>query len=119
MKNFFSTLLLVAVFSFAFSQSSHKSSTVGSVLGVPVFVMSEPDSPYDVTGQVTDDDAVSVLNAVNGTSTYRTIKESCTVIVTNAQRKAKKGKFDFDAVIISDDGHNGTCIKWKDDSTSK
>ncbi len=87
--------------------------TVSKVRGIPVFVMCEPTTPYEVTGSVSDTDAGSVLNALGGKDTYRTIKESCNVIIDNAQRKQKKGKFDFDAVIISDDGRNGTCIKFK------
>ena len=83
------------------------------VRGVPVFVMCEPLAAYEVTGNVTDDDAAAILNAVNGTSTYRTIRESCEVIINNATRKQKKGKFQFDAIIISDDGHSGTCIQFK------
>lgn len=92
---------------------SRDSATVTKIMGVPVFVMSEPTSPYSVTGKVTDTDAENIINALGGKDTYRTIKKSCEVIVDNAQRKQKKGKIDFDAIIISDDGHSGACIKFK------
>lgn len=86
---------------------------VQRVHGVPVFVMCEPLAAYDVTGNVSDEDAAAILNAVNGVATYRTIRESCEVIINNATRKQKKGKLQFDAIIISDDGHTGTCIQFK------
>ena len=93
--------------------TQNDTATVAKVRGVPVFVMCEPIASYDIIESVSDTDAGSLLNALSGKDTYRTIKESCSVIVENAQRKQKKGKFDFDAIIISDDGHNGTCIKFK------
>ncbi len=92
--------------------AKHDTAMVAKVRGVPVFVMCEPTASYEVVANVSDDDAVSILNAISGDNTYRTIKESCSVIINNAQRKQKKGKFTFDAVIISDDGHTGTCIKF-------
>ena len=92
--------------------SKHDTATVSKVRGVPVFAMCEPTASYEVVANVSDDDAASIINAISGENTYRTIKESCQVIVDNAQRKQKKGKFVFDAIIISDDGHTGTCIKF-------
>jgi hypothetical protein len=102
-----------AAFSIATNAQSKKDATVQNAMGVPVFVMCEPMHEYEITGKVTDDDAESWLNAASGTTTYRTISESCNVIVNNALRKKKKGKLDFDAIVISNDGHSGTCIKWK------
>jgi hypothetical protein len=100
--------------SFTNAQTARRDTAIVSkVRGVPVFVMCEPTSPYEVTGNVTDTDAGALINALGGEDTYRTIKESCNVIVDNAQRRQKKGKLDFDAIIISDDGHTGTCIKFK------
>jgi hypothetical protein len=111
MKNLLATLLIAASFN-TFAQSK-KEATVNTCKGVPVFVYSEPTNDYEITGQLTDEDALSVLNAVNGESTFRTISESVTVIVDNALRKKKKGKIDFDAIIISNDGKSGSAIKFK------
>jgi len=112
-------MAIIALLAFSsvstFGQTTkNDTATVSKVRGVPVFVMCEPTAAYEVTANVTDDDATSYLNAASGESTYRTIKESCQVIVDNAQRKQKKGKLSFDAIIISDDGHTGTCIKFKE-----
>ncbi|MCJ7447169.1 MAG: hypothetical protein MUO72_05735 [Bacteroidales bacterium] len=103
----------IIVCSFANSQIAKRDTAIVSkVRGVPVFVMCEPTSPYEVTGNVSDTDAVSLIDALGGEDTYRTIKQSCEVIVDNAQRRQKRGKINFDAIIISDDGHTGTCIKF-------
>jgi hypothetical protein len=89
-------------------------SNVRKVEGVPVYILSEPDAEYTVVGKVTDQDAVSVLNAISGTPTIRSIIEQAKIILANAQRKQKKGKIgEFDAIIIDDDGHLGSCIKFK------
>lgn len=113
MKKMLLLFCMTLITGYGFSQSTRlDTAKVSKVLGVPVFVMCEPIASYEIVSNVSDDDAVSIMNAVGGENTYRTIKESCKVIVTNAQRKQKKGKFTFDAIIISDDGHNGTCIKF-------
>ena len=89
-------------------------SNVRKVEGVPIYVLSEPDAEYTIVGKVTDQDAVSVLNAISGTPTIRSIIDQAKIILSNAQRKQKKGKIDeFDAIIIDDDGHVGSCIKFK------
>lgn len=114
MKKILIFITFMLLCSFANVQTERKDSAIVSkVRGVAVFVMCEPTSPYEVTGNVSDTDAGSLLNSLGGKDTYRTIKESCNVIADNAQRKQKKGKFEFDAIIISDDGHSGTCIKFK------
>lgn len=114
MKNITILSALFILTNFVFAQTTkHDTAIVSKVRGVPVFVMCEPTAAYEVVENVSDEDAASIINAVNGESTYRTIKESCQVIVDNAQRKQKKGKITFDAIIISDDGHTGTCIKFK------
>jgi hypothetical protein len=107
-------IAIMLLCSFANAQTTNKdTATVLKVRGIPVFVMCEPTTPYEVTGGVTDTDFGSVINKLGGKNTYRTIKESCNVIIDNALRKQTKGKFEFDAIIISDDGHSGTCIKFK------
>ena len=81
--------------------------------GIPIFIRSEPVTPYEVTGKVTNDDALTWANAFTGEETVRTLDENIDVLLNNANRKAKKGKFLFDA-IITDDGTTGTCIKFKE-----
>ena len=81
--------------------------------GIPIFIRSEPVTPYEVTGKVTNDDALTWANALTGDETGRGLDENIDVLLNNANRKAKKGKFSFDA-IITDDGNTGTCIKFKE-----
>jgi hypothetical protein len=114
MKRNFIFIAIMLLCSIANAQTTRSdTATVLKVRGVPVFVMCEPTAAYEVTGSVTDSDFGSVLNSIDGKNTYRTIKESCNVIINNALRKQTKGKFQFDAILISDDGHSGTCIKFK------
>ena len=118
MKKLLFLMSLAVLFAVTTSQIPSKDTnpnlaTVRRVRGVPVFVMCEPNAAYEATGKVSDDDASSILKSIDGQSSYRTINESCNVIVDNAQRKQKKGKLTFDAILISDDGHTGTCIKFK------
>jgi len=81
--------------------------------GIPIFIQCEPVNAYEVTGKVTNDDALTWANALTGDETGRTLTENIDVLINNANRKAKKGKFTFDA-IITDDGTTGTCIKFKE-----
>jgi hypothetical protein len=98
---------------FSYAQSTPKSN-VRKIEGIPVYVLSEPDVEYSVIGKVSDQDATSILNAVSGTPTIRSIIDQAKIIISNALRKQRKGKIDeFDAIIIDDDGHVGTCIKYK------
>ena len=114
MKNLLIITAILLISSLANSQTTKKDTAIVSkARGVPVFVMCEPTAEYQVIAEVTDTDVSSFLNAVNGEGTYRTIKQSCEVIIDNARRKQTKGKIEkFDAIIISDDGHTGTCIKF-------
>lgn len=80
--------------------------------GIEIYILSEPLQDYEVTGKVTNDDAISWMNAISGTETERTLTESIDVLISNANRKSQKGKFVFDA-IITEDGSTGTCIKFK------
>ena len=107
-------LILIALFFSTITNAQMTKATVRKIEGIPVFILNEPDAPYTVVGKVSDQDAASIMNAVSGTATIRSIIEQAQIIIRNAQRKQKKGKIDdFDAIIIDDDGHTGTCIKFK------
>lgn len=80
--------------------------------GIEIYLLTEPANEYDVTGKVSSDDAASIINALNGTDAQQTLTEAVDALISNANRKAKKGKFSYDA-IITEDGSTGTCIKWK------
>jgi len=80
--------------------------------GIEIYILSEPVREYEVTGKVTNDDAASILDALSGTETKHSLTEDIDVLINNANRKAKKKKFVFDA-IITEDGSTGTCIKFK------
>lgn len=80
--------------------------------GIEIYILSEPLRDYEVTGKVSNEDFTDWANAISGEETKRTLTESIDVLITNANRKAKKGKFSFDA-IITEDGSTGTCIKFK------
>ena len=106
--------ILISMFVSSFTNAQITKATVRKIEGVPIFILNEPDAAYTVIGKVSDQDAVSIMNAVSGTATIRSIIEQAQIIIRNAQRKQKKGKIDeFDAIIIDDDGHTGTCIKFK------
>ena len=102
---FFAGLALVS----CLSAQVRDTARVNKVSGVPVYVMCDPTASYEVVGKVSDETAGSLLSS----STTRTMKESIQNMVQNADRKKKKGKFDYDAILVSDDCKTGTCIKWK------
>lgn len=90
--------------------------------GIPVFVMAQPSAKYEVTGTVNPNDIGSWLDAINGKKDERTIQQLIDKLIDNANRKARKGKFTFDAIITTD-GRTGTLIKFvvekaKTDSTA-
>ena len=80
--------------------------------GIEIYILSEPLAEYEVTGKVTNDDAASIVNALSGEEDKRTLTEKIDALISNANRKAKKKKFEFNA-IITEDGTTGTCIKFK------
>lgn len=104
-------LIVSAGFISLIKPANKDQATVRRFQGVPVFIMCEPVTPYEVTGKVTNDDALSWAVAITGDETGRGLKDNIDVLVNNANRKAKKGKFYFDA-IITDDGSTGACIKF-------
>ena len=105
------TTFSAAAFLSAVTPGTRDQGTVKKFQGVPVFILSEPVTPYEVTGKVTADDIVSWSDALTGTDSGRELKDNISVLVTNATRKAKKGKITFDA-ILTDDGLTGTCIRF-------
>jgi len=79
--------------------------------GIEVYIMSEPLRSYEITGEVLAEDASSILNALAGEEKQKDITEQVDILISNAMRKKRKGKFDFDA-IITDNGQKGICIKF-------
>lgn len=111
----------VAICSTSFAQSN-QSATVNTHQGVPVFIMAQPTAKYEITGTVNPNDFGSWLDAINGKKDERTIQQLIDKLIDNANRKARKGKFVFDAIITTD-GRTGTLIKFvqekaKTDTTS-
>ena len=81
--------------------------------GIEVYILSEPVRPYEITGTVSSDDASSILSEIAEENNCRNVVEQIDVLINNALRKQKKGKFEFDA-IITENGSKGTCIKFTD-----
>lgn len=113
MKKSILILALSVLSVLCYSQNDRGVGRASKIQGVEVYVMSEPLHSYTVTGKVTKDDIGSFLNAFAGKKDERTIKEMLETLVENANRKQKKGKLDFDA-ILTEDGKTGTLIKYKD-----
>lgn len=114
MKNL-SVIVLLFVFSLTTFAQNEGKAQVKRRQGIEVYIFSEPLRPYEITGQVTNEDAASVLNAIADENQCRDIVEQIDVLINNALRKQKKGKFEFDA-IITEDGSKGICIKFKEET---
>ena len=119
MKRVILLLSFILVCIFLFAQDQHTASDNKGLArtykrkGVEIYILSEPIRDYTVTGTVSDEDAESIINIFAGKETKRTLVESIDVLISNANRKAGKKKFEFDA-IITEDGSTGTCIKFKE-----
>jgi hypothetical protein len=97
-----------------FSQNDNKGlAKVYKRQGIEIYILSEPVREYTVTGKVTKDDLNSWLNAFNGKEDKKDLYEMIDALISNANRKQKKGKLEFDA-IITEDGRTGTLIKFND-----
>lgn len=81
--------------------------------GIEIYILSEPVREYTVTGKVTKDDLGSWLNALNGKDDNKDLYQMIDALISNANRKQKKGKLEYDA-IITEDGKTGTLIKFND-----
>lgn len=79
--------------------------------GIEIYILCEPVREYTVTGKVTKDDLGSWLNALNGKDDGKDLYQMIDALIGNANRKQKKGKLDYDA-IITEDGRTGTLIKF-------
>ncbi|HUX95059.1 MAG TPA: hypothetical protein VMV47_04940 [Bacteroidales bacterium] len=112
MKKILIFITFILICSYVSAQTS-KSDTaiVSKVRGVPVFVMCQPTSQYEVVGSVKDTDTKFLQKPVARGNI--TINESCNILVEIAQNKQKEDKFDYDAIIISDNARTGTLIKFK------
>ena len=104
--------LVIMFFAFAPGSEENRAATVNLYNGIPVFVMSEPVKPYTVTGQVSNIDAAALIGAGLTGADERTVTQMIDAMLTNANRKKKKGKLDFDAIVTAD-GVTGNCIKWQ------
>ena len=118
MKHLFCILLLTLSINFCNAQKAGDTTIAKKGLchtfkrkGIEIYLLTEPVRDYTVTGTVTDDDLESVLNALSGEETTRTLTQRIDVLIENASRKAYKKKFEFDA-IMTEDGATGTCIKF-------
>lgn len=88
--------------------------------GIEIYIMSEPVKEYTVAGKVTATDVGTFLNAFAKTKDERLddIRKMIDILITNANRKQKKGKLEYDA-IMTEDGTNGILIKFKTDTPKK
>ena len=110
MKSIFKTLFLLAfivsLLSLKYQMPDYALNKASKIQGVFVFINSEPIAPYEITGKVSSDDLNTLMEDCPS------LKDNLNALVSNASRKAKKGKFEFDA-IITDDSNTGICIKFK------
>jgi hypothetical protein len=113
MKNLAVIAFLVFPIFVSYGQEDKGKAIVKRRQGIEVYILSEPVRPYEVTGTISSEDASSILNALADESDCRDVTEQIDVLINNALRKQKKGKFEFDA-IITEDGSKGTCIKFTD-----
>jgi hypothetical protein len=114
MKNLAVIVFLVFPIFISYGQSEDKGKAiVKRRQGIEVYILSEPVRPYEVTGTISSDDASSILGALSDEKDCRNVVEQIDVLINNALRKQKKGKFAFDA-IITENGTKGTCIKFTD-----
>lgn len=113
MKYLFTTLLTVIALHCTAQIDSSALARVKKMQGIEIYIQCEPLRKYEVTGSVNNENAIDVLNAISGTETEkRTIKKMIDVLIDNANRKKKKGKVSFDA-ILTEDGETGTLIKFQ------
>ena len=115
MKKTFLFLVCIISYTSMFSQKNIPCAHVHSVEGVPIYVMSEPSGDYEVVGNVTSTGAQLLVGAFSdGSEDALNIQELAGSLVNVALRKLRKGKVEeFDA-IITDDGDNGTLIRFKE-----
>ena len=110
MNKLFKVLLFIVVtgslLSLTFQTPDYALSKAAKVQGIIVFINAEPVSPYEITGKVSSDDFSTLMEDCPS------LKDNLNALVSNANRKAKKGKFEFDA-ILTDDSNTGICIKFK------
>jgi len=107
-------LLVIAVMSSAFySYSQNGYAKPKKVNGVTVYVMSEPVDNYEVVGQINTLGAQLLTAAFSESSAdAMSIADLTNNLTRKALRKQKKGKVQpFDA-IITDNGNEGTLIKF-------
>jgi hypothetical protein len=113
MKKLLCTLVAFTMATFLLAQETKKGlAIVNKRKGVEIYVMCEPVRDYEVTGEVTKEDLGSWLTAATGNQDNRTVGQMIDTLINNANRKAKKKKLQFDA-ILTEDGQTGTLIKFK------
>ncbi|MCI5058970.1 MAG: hypothetical protein MRY83_22845 [Flavobacteriales bacterium] len=85
------------------------------VKGVTVYVMSEPVSKYQIVGEVSTVgwQALVALGSDNSTDAMN-IYTLCETLVDMGNRKIRKGHIQSYDAIITDNGDNGTLIKFTD-----
>jgi|ADurb_Cas_02_Slu_FD_contig_123_40504_length_1899_multi_5_in_2_out_0_2 hypothetical protein len=107
--------LLIMLISISFSvkaQDNKGLARVNKIQGKEVYVICEPERPYEVVDKVN-----SVVSQLIGVSP--TVGNMINTLVDKAVNKEKKGKVQpFDAIVTSD-GTNAILIKFKEGSEDK
>lgn len=104
----------------SFGAHAQDSARVNTRQGIQIYVFCQPLRPYEVVKRVNNEDlqdaSTAVTDAINGTKTVRckSLTENLDIMIDEAVRlkSKKKSPVVFDA-IMTDDGTNGSLIKWK------
>lgn len=94
-----------------FDETVNLKSQVFSVDGIPVFMYAQPDKDFDVVRRMTA--TWSAISTGVDCQDPAWVDDRVDEIVRRASRKRRKGKVDFDAIIIDPDSFTGTLIKYK------
>ena len=115
MKKLFLIVIPLFLLSFMSEESTHLAK-VENVLGVPMFVFSEPTTEYDVIGK-----AMSFNDMMKMTlDEQSSVREKSEKIVEQTQKRVKKNKIeDFDALLIRIENDKVLAIKFKSEKTDK
>ncbi len=117
MKNLIGTLALIMLV-FTLNAQNKKSSLaiVEKVSGIPFFILSSPDSEYEMVGKaVTAGNIISLAVDENSTVSEKAVK-----LVNKALERVKKEKVpEFDAIIVDLYKEKSRAIKFKNGVSTK
>ncbi len=94
-----------------FDENVNLKSRVLRVDGIPIFMYSQPGRNYEIVRRMTA--TWSAISTGVDCQDPAWVDDRVDEIVRRASRKRRRGKVDFDAIIIDPDSFTGTLIKYK------